>query len=172
MSGGDGTARARALAEAFDRSFALPERVTDERGEAGLAIRVGTDAYLLPLAGLSAVSRRTKIVALPGSPPAQVGLTGLRGGLVSVFSLPALLGYEVAPAAIAWLAVIAGARPMALGFEVLDGQVSLPQASAVVGGGRRHVAGVVRLDGEAHTRGLLDLASIVSRLGAAPTESG
>ena len=170
----DSSSRARELAEAFDRAFELPERVAEERGGAALAIRVGADAYLLPLGGLSAVSRCTKLVELPGAPPGQIGLTGLRGGLVGVFSLPALLGYDVAPAKIAWLAMTAGPRSYALGFEVLDGQVTLPQANIVAGpaDGRRHVSGLLRLDGEAHARGVLDVPSIVARLEASSAGAG
>jgi chemotaxis signal transduction protein len=171
VSGGDAVARARELAEVFDRSFSLPEQLAEGRGKPALAIRTGTDAYLLPLDGLSAVARRAKIVPLPGAPPAQIGLAGIRGGLVSVFSLPALLGYDVAHAEIGWVAVSAGTRPLALGFEVLHGQVAVPPGAIVAApaGSRRHVSGLVRLAGDTNARGLLDLASIVSRISATPT---
>lgn len=164
----DGAERARELAEAFDRSFALPERVVEARGPAALAVRTGGDAYVLPLEGLSAVSRMPKVVPLPGSPPAQLGLAGVRGGLVAVFSLPALLGYEVAPTQLAWLVVTAGPRPLALGFELLEGQVAIPNEGVVASpaGGRRHVDGLVRLEGEANTRGVLDLVSMIKWLRA------
>ena len=165
---GDGAARARELADAFDQSFALPERVVEERGPAALAVRTGGEVYVLPLEGLSAVSRLPKIVPLPGSRSEQLGLAGMRGGLVAVFSLPVLLGYSVPPAQLAWLAVTAGPRPFALGFEVLEGQVTLPHEGFVAApaGARRHVKGLVRLDGEATTRSVIDLASMVGRLGA------
>ncbi len=174
MSTSDSASRARELAEAFDRAFALPERVAEESGMPALAIRAGSDAYVLPLDGLSAVSRRAKIVALPGAPLAQVGVAGIRGGLVAVFSLPALLGYDVPVAGLEWIAVTAGARPLALGFEVLEGQIAVPKTAVVAAptGARRHVTGLVRLDGDATVRGLLDTTSMLARIGVASTGGG
>ena len=158
--------RARMLAEAFDRSFTVPARVREDEGRSALALRVGGDPYLLLLEGLSGVAKRKRIVPLPGGAPAQLGLSGLRGGLVGVFSMPVLLGYEVALPRLAWLAVTGGPRPVALAFEELEGQVVVPPSSlaAVPPGARRHVAGLVRLDGEPSDRGLLDLGAMLARL--------
>jgi chemotaxis signal transduction protein len=170
MSHPDIAVRARVLAEAFDRSFSVPARVHEVEGRAALAIHVGGDPYLLLLEGLSSVSRSPKIVPLPTGPgsDAQLGIAGIGGALVGVFSLPALLGYDIAPSRLAWLAVSAGRRPVALAFESLDGQTAIPPASiaAAPPGTRRHVAGFVRVADESAARGLLDLGSLLSRLGA------
>jgi len=55
---------------------------------------------------------------------------------------------------------------MALAFETLDRQIAVPAAamSPAPSGGRRHVAGLVRIVGEEAPRGLLDLGSVVARL--------
>ncbi|MCW5837368.1 MAG: chemotaxis protein CheW [Labilithrix sp.] len=172
MSARDTAGRARALAEAFDRSFALPARAREEAGRPALAVRVGGDPYLLLLAGLSSVARQRAVVALPGGGRAQLGLAGIRGTLVGVFSLPALLGYEVEAARISWLAVAGGTRPVALAFEELDGQVVVPASSVAAAppGARRHVAGLAHLPGEHVPRGVLDLGSVLDRV-AAPAGS-
>lgn len=179
MSDAEIARRARALAETFDRSFTVPARVREDEGRAALAVRIGGDPYLLLLEGLAGISRRKSIVPLPGGAPAQLGLSGIRGGLLGVFSLPALLGYEVALSRlsrISWIAVVGGPRPVALAFEELDGQVVVPAASIANAPPsherRRHVTGLVRLDGESFARGLLDLESMLARLAAPAGASG
>ncbi|MBX3221986.1 MAG: chemotaxis protein CheW [Labilithrix sp.] len=168
MSESEVARRVRELAETFDRSFASPARVREDDGRPGLAVRVGGDPYLLFLEGLSSVSRKKAIVPLPGGSSAQLGVSGIRGALVGVFSLPALLGYDVALARISWLAVAGGARPVALAFEGLDGQVVVPPSSvaAAPSSARRHVSGLAHLAGEPSARGVLDLGSMLARIAA------
>ena len=174
MSDADIARRARVLAETFDRSFAAPAGVREDEGRPALVIRVGGDPYLLLLEGLSGIARRRRVIPLPGGPPAQLGLSGLRGGLVGVFSMPVLLGYEVAPSRLSWLAVAGRPRPVALAFEELEGQVlvSPSNIAAVPTDARRHVVGLVRLDGEVSDRGLLDLGAMLARLGFSSDKGG
>ncbi len=84
--------RARELAQAFDLSFAEPARNADARGTEVLSIRVGEAKYLLRIADIATVGRAPRIVPLPYSSALQLGIAGLRGNLVTVFSLAALLG--------------------------------------------------------------------------------
>lgn len=174
MSAPDMSKRARGLAEAFDRSFQLPALRHAEEGRAALAIHAGGHPYLLPVEGVSMVSRAPKIVPLPlrlatppTSPRSQLGLAGIRGELVGVFSLAGLLGHD-APDKASWLAVARGDRPVALAFEALDGQVVVPTASIIEGTTeprpRPHIVSLVLLAGETSARGLLDLESLVVRL--------
>jgi chemotaxis signal transduction protein len=162
--------RARELAKAFDRSFQLPVVHASDDGRAALAIQAGGDGYLIPLAGLSNVARAPRIVRLPASSAAvgQLGIAGIGGRLTGVFSLPALLGYDVTAPPPAWIAVIGEARPVALAFDLLEGHVVVPAmriaGTVTPGGARRHVTGVVLLSGETSQRGVIDLDSIRSRL--------
>ena len=146
MSDTDIARRARVLAETFDRSFAAPVRVREDEGRPALVIRVGGDPYLLLLEGLSGIAKRKRVVPLPGGAPAQLGLSGLRGGLVGVFSMPVLLEGQVV--------------------------VSPSNVAAVPADARRHVAGLVRLDGEASDRALLDLGAMLARLGSSSDTVG
>lgn len=112
--------RAKELAAAFDQSFAEPARVQRSDRALALAIVAGGASYLLPLAEVSVIARAPKIVPLPNGRANQLGLAGLRGSLVTVVSLSALLGQPVSR--VGWLAVVRG---VALGFESIDGQVEL-----------------------------------------------
>lgn len=158
-------ARVRRLADAFDRTFAEPHRPRESDGRPALAIRIDGDGYVIVASSLASVGKSGAIVALPGGPPEQLGIAGIRGELVTVFSLPLLLGYAGRTATHGWLAVIAGPRPIAVAFPELesqcvlrDAEVSAPKAA------RRHVEGVVLLPNEATPRGLLDLRSVVARV--------
>jgi chemotaxis signal transduction protein len=112
--------RARTLAAAFDRSFAEPIVVERAKPSFALSIDVGGGAYLLPLNAVTLVSRTPKIVPLPNGPALQLGIAGLRGHLVTVFSLAALLGEPVMRAD--WLVLV---RDVAFAFDSLDGQIEL-----------------------------------------------
>lgn len=115
------SSRARELAAIFDRSFAEPVTLERARGALALAIVANGAAYLLPLAEVSLVARAPKIVPLPNGRTNQLGIAGLRGNLVTVFSLAGLLG-ESTPTKAEWLAVVRG---VALAFDAIDGQVEL-----------------------------------------------
>lgn len=166
MSGSDLAARARALAAAFDGAFAEPERARDEAPEAALAVRTGGRPYVVMMTGLASVARRGKIGPLPGGPPSQLGLTGIGGVVVVVFSLPSVLGHEVPPSDLEWLVVAGGQRALALAFEQLDGQITVPRASISQAptGLQRHVVGLVQLEDEPTPRPVLDMASVLLQL--------
>ena len=115
--------RAKQLRAIFDRSFAKPAQDRRTKGALALVIVAHGDSYLLPLAEVSLVARAPKIVPLPDGPANQLGIAGLRGNLVTVLSLSALLGQPISPAV--WLAVVRG---VALGFDAVDGQIELTGA--------------------------------------------
>jgi chemotaxis signal transduction protein len=115
--------RARELAALFDRSFGEPALVGRARGAVALTIMAGGATYLLPLAEVTLVARAPKIVPLPSGSPLQLGVAGLRGNLVTVYSLTALLGQPIGPAE--WIAVV---REIAIAFDELDGQAELRDA--------------------------------------------
>jgi chemotaxis signal transduction protein len=112
--------RAKELAEQFDRSFAEPVRLDREARPIALVIFAGGAPYLLPMADIAFVARAPKIVPLPNGSPLQLGIAGVRGSLVTVFSLTALLGQ--AGGKHEWLAVIGD---VAIAFEKVDGQREL-----------------------------------------------
>ncbi|MBX3225774.1 MAG: chemotaxis protein CheW [Labilithrix sp.] len=111
------------IAAEFDRAFAEPAVLDRGRGAPALAIRAGGARYVVPLAALSVVGRSPKIVPLPGGGAAQLGLAGIRGSLVVVLSLPALLGR--ANGTHGWIATPAARRGLALAFDELEGQLLL-----------------------------------------------
>ncbi len=105
----------------FDESFALapPERVVEP--EPMLAIGLESEHFAVPLRQISGLAMNSeKIVPVPSRTPELLGLTGIRGVVVPVFSLAKLLGFDSERQA-RWL-VVCGERqsPIALAFESME----------------------------------------------------
>jgi len=112
--------RARELRHAFDRTFAEPLRADAVAQDDFLAITIGSDPYALRLSEVGGLYPSRRTTGLPGAASALRGLVGLRGALVPVYDLGALLGYSQA-APPRWLVTIVdGKVTVAVGFEQFD----------------------------------------------------
>jgi len=116
--------RAAELRSAFDRGFAAPLRIDAAVKLDLLAIRVGTEPCAMRLSEVAGLFADQKVVRVPGSHAALLGVAGFRGALVPVYSLGTLLGHSRTKAS-RWL-VIAAAAPVALAFDVFEGHVRVP----------------------------------------------
>lgn len=163
-AGGGLAARAADLRRAFDRSFAEAAGAAAVEVEDLLAIRVGGDPCALRLAEVRGLFADRRVVGLPKARPGLLGLAGLRGSLVPVYDLGALLGYPPA-AAPRWL-VLAAAAPIGLAFEAFEGHLRLARGALVEGGGeagrRRHAREVARTPDR--PRPIVDVASVIQAL--------
>jgi purine-binding chemotaxis protein CheW len=125
--------RAAELRRAFDESFAAPPRAQAEELEDVLALRIRGDAYGLRVREIAGVARADRIQPLPSRVPELLGVAGLRGSLVPVYSLAGLLGYADGhdPLAVRrrenprWLALVGGRDPLALALSEFEGYVRL-----------------------------------------------
>jgi len=165
VSDRDGSARAAELRREFDRAFAEPARA--EAVEAPvplLALRAGADSCLVRLSDMQGLLARPTIVPLPGPLPELLGLTGVRGALLPVFSLAALRGQAAGGAVPPWMIVVEADGPVGLAFEEMLGYVTLK---------RSEVASLPRGSGAAETqaarvgdtlRPLIDVSSLVAEL--------
>ncbi|AUX42713.1 uncharacterized protein SOCE26_041460 [Sorangium cellulosum] len=80
------------LQEAFDASFARTVEACPEELARALAIRAGGRRLVVRIEELAAVEPCRRTAPLAGGPPGLLGLAGLRGRLVAVYDLAALLG--------------------------------------------------------------------------------
>jgi len=140
------------LRRAFDQAFAVPPPPLAAL-ESLLVIAVDGASFALPIGELASLEARRKIVALPLDAPAFLGLAGIQGRLVPVYSLASLLGYTGQGAdAGCWLAVCGAGDPVGLAFTGLTGyvRVACSEVSALSEAerGRGHVQGVLRLAAE------------------------
>jgi chemotaxis signal transduction protein len=127
-----------ALRREFDGAFALPTREVAADGVDLLAIRVGARRLALRVSEIAAVATGRRLTPVPSPTSELLGLVGMRGVLVAVLDLAALLGEELESSeAPRWLALCAGDDQLALGFHVLEGHVRVPPTALEgVDGGR------------------------------------
>jgi purine-binding chemotaxis protein CheW len=103
-----------------------------------------------------------RLLRLPGGPVGCLGLAGLRGKMVPVFDLAAVLGASAASPP-GWLVVTQGEPPVAWAFDALDRLVHVPADAVRPAAGS--VAGLthtVAIDGVAHA--VLNLPTLVATL--------
>ncbi|HTA21594.1 MAG TPA: chemotaxis protein CheW [Polyangia bacterium] len=167
-----GSVSAEALRRAFDHGFAAPARVHSEDAVDLLALTVGTERYAVRLGDVGGLLVDRRLVALPATVPEFLGLTAIKGGVVPVWSLSALLGYGADHAPPRWLILVGGrsrGETLAVAFERFDGHLRVPrgqlserssEGSSEAGHrGAVRVRHSVRADGG--PLGVLDVAAII-----------
>jgi chemotaxis signal transduction protein len=123
--------RADALRRSFDASFAAPAGTAERAAEQLLAITIGDAGQAFWLADIAAIVVDRAITRLTGPVPELLGIIGLRGSLIPVFDLPALLG-AVDRGPRRWLVVTAGVPRVGLAFARFDGHLRVPHTAIAV----------------------------------------
>lgn len=114
------TDQAAALRRAFDETFSLPPRQEAKGGLDVLLARIGSQVYGVRRTDISGLVVDRKVVAVPSRCPEFLGLAGLKGALVPVYDLAALLGQKSTERP-RWLLLTAPPDRVALAFEQLVG---------------------------------------------------
>jgi len=127
--------RAEQLRREFDQSFARPPRQLLEAAQDFLEIQVGNDIYALRLDQLSGVIADQRIVLLPSPVKSFLGVAGVRGSIVPVYSLRALLGYPALESMPRWVALLGKDRPVGVAFELTRGHLRVPSGEIVPASG-------------------------------------
>jgi chemotaxis signal transduction protein len=156
--------RAAAMRAAFDRSFAEPATPVAAAHEALLAVRIGGQARAIALADIRAIHVDRRLATVPGPQPALLGLAAVRGVIVPVWDLRALLGApRTEPPR--WLVLAAHAN-VAFAFDTFEGHLHVAKDAIAAGPVR-----VVEIDGV--PRALISLAGLLDELGrrAGPTRT-
>ena len=129
------TLRLDELRDSFDSSFARPPPPQKDPGEAMLRLRVGGALLAAPLGQLSGLHLMPRLVRLPGAPASLLGLAGLRGQLIAVHDLAALLGLPSGGEPPRWLLLAGGARRVGLAAAGFEGQLRATREQIRPGGG-------------------------------------
>jgi purine-binding chemotaxis protein CheW len=151
--------RVATLRHDFDSAFAEPARPWEEDLEKFLAIRVGSSPYALRLAQIAGIDVDRRAVAVPGPLPELLGIIGVRGRVVPVYSLAALLGVT-SPAAPRWVALTAESD-LGLAFEHVEGYRAARAADVLASeaAAGAHCPETLRLGGASF--GIINVPSIV-----------
>jgi chemotaxis signal transduction protein len=141
--------KAAELRNAFDRARAIPLSTRAvEQVESLLSIRVSGDRYAIRVSEISGLANDRKVVAFPSPISELLGVAGIRGGLVSVYSLALLLGYRREVDQARWIVLCGAEEPVGLAFSDLEGYLRVPltqlYATDQRDAARVHVKHVVR----------------------------
>ncbi len=129
------TAKAVELRNAFDRARAIPFlSEVRERLENLLVLRVSGDAFAIRLGEISGLATDRKIVAFPSPIPELLGVAAIRGRLVPVYSLAALLGYSAQATQGRWLVLCGTEEPVGLAINDFEGYVRVPLSQVYAAG--------------------------------------
>ena len=143
------TDRVAELRRAFDQSFAEAPSPHAIALENLLHVRLGDMPYALRLAEMSGLFVDLDITPVPALVSELLGLAGIRGSLVPVYDLRAILGHRPDTKA-RWLVLAANAA-VGFAFDRFEGHARVPldaivpQSSAERG--RLHVREVLRAGG-------------------------
>jgi chemotaxis signal transduction protein len=158
--------RTAELRRAFDESFAREHGVERAATIDLLMLRVDAEVYGVLLSEVAGLHGGKKITGYPSPIPELLGLMALRGTLVPVYDLGALIGGSAkrSPSSV----IVARQAPLALAFDALE-QHQRVDPQAIAAGKRDGKSGefirelVTTSDG---VRPILDLASLVSAVQA------
>jgi chemotaxis signal transduction protein len=155
-------ARLIELRQSFDRAFIEPAAEQATEMLEVLDIRVGRVRFALRVSEIAALEADRPITAVPSDHPELLGIAGVRGAVVAVFDLAALLDLPP-PESVRWL-VLAKAAPLALAFSDFEGQRALrPDALArAEADPEGRIRDVIRQDGAAVP--LIDVPALVADL--------
>lgn len=121
-------AKAGELRRAFDRARAAPiSSYAESQTEDLIALRIGQRPYAIRITEISGLATNKKIAGIPSSISQLLGLAAIRGSLVPVYSLGALLeSYEDTEKA-RWLALCGTEEYFGLAFGEFEGHVRIPR---------------------------------------------
>ena len=134
------------LRTSFDRTFADARVERSEEFVHLLIVRIGTARVALKVADLAGLARAQTVVPIPGTHPGLLGLAGLKGRMVAVYSLATLLGTStLSNEPERWFVLCRCEDRLALGFIAAEGTLMVPSSelSPVSPGAPRHATDAV-----------------------------
>ena len=121
--------KAAQLRQAFDHTFTLPPPGASPETEDLLTMSVAGDSYAIRLLDIAEIVTERRIVSVPSVTPDLLGLAGIRGGIVPVYSLSSILGYAPESGSPRWMIICGSEEPIALAFSVFEGYLRLPASA-------------------------------------------
>jgi chemotaxis signal transduction protein len=116
------------LKRAFDLTFQQP---LVERGQELvhlLIVRVATARFALKVADLAGLARAQTIVPIPGADSGLLGIAGLKGRMVAVYSLATMIGsQELSIEQNRWMVLCRCEKDIALAFTAVTGTMMVPR---------------------------------------------
>lgn len=146
-------ASAAELRATFDAAFARPAEAPGRDVVALLALRAGGEPVAIRVLETAGIMAARPIVPVPSPRPELLGVSGIRGAVVPVYSLARLLGRRDEGAPRWVILAAAGAERVALAAPAFERHVLVPAAdirpAPGSGAAARHAPEVLRVAGAA-----------------------
>jgi chemotaxis signal transduction protein len=121
--------KATQLRQAFDRTFALPPSLASPEVEDLITIRVVGDPFAIRILDIAEIVTGCRVVSVPTFTPDLLGLAGIYGDILPVFSLSSILGYGPDPGSPRWMILCGSEEPIVLAFSDFEGYLRLPTSA-------------------------------------------
>ncbi len=162
-------AKVAELRKLFDDSFAAPEQSQKAAVEHMLAVTVGGERFAISVGDISGLTvAQGTILPVPSRVPELLGITGIRGVVVPVFNLAALLGIRSGRAQYRWL-LLCGERQatLALAVDLVEEHLEIA-ADKLISRGADSMAHYIKqtVDIGGMLRGVIDLGLVVEKIRA------
>ena len=134
------------LKRAFDLTFQQPLVERAQELVHLLIVRIGTARFALKVADLAGLARAQTVVPLPGADAGLLGIAGLKGRMVALYSLAAMIGSpELSTEQNRWMVLCRCEKEIALAFTAVTGTMMVPRAelSPVSSGAPPHATDAV-----------------------------
>jgi chemotaxis signal transduction protein len=124
-------------------------------------VRVGEESYALPVESVLEVGAIGAPTPVPGAPRGVLGIWNLRGQVLPVLELAALLGIEAPGTPARMIVAEAGDRRAALAVDAITEVGPLPAATEP--SSKEHLTAAALIDGE--LVGVVEVESLLGRIG-------
>jgi len=149
----------------FDNTFAAPPAGPPADRESLITLRVAGEAFAVRTMHITAVVNGRRIMPVPTRVAGLLGITALRGALLPVYDLAALLGLPAGAGPGAWLMLTNRETPVGFTFHEFEGQMEIERAclsESGSAGSRKHLCAMARV-GTAN-RAVIDVPGLVEEI--------
>ena len=149
----------------FDNTFVAPPPGPAEGNESLITLRAAGEALAVKMLHITAVAKRRRIVPVPTRVPGLLGITVLRGTLLPVYDLAAILGLPAPAGERSWLMLTGPETTVGLIFDEFEGQIEIDRAclyESGSSGSRKHLRVTAKVN-DTH-RAVIDIPGIVEEI--------
>ncbi len=151
------------LRHTFDRTFQLPYQLATKSVEPMIAFRTAGVALAVRVQHITGVIKRGVILPVPSIVPELLGVAAVRGLLVPVFNLAALLGLPPSGEP-QWFLLTNRETPVAFAFDGLDGRVEVERAHLYVDETSQHKHTHELAEVESMVRAVIDVPGLMEAI--------
>ena len=117
------------LKHSFDLTFQQPLVERSQELVHLLIVRIGNARFALKVADLAGLARAQTVVPIPGADAGLLGIAGLKGRMIAVYSLAAMIGSsELSTEQNRWMGLCRCAKEIALAFTAVTATMMVPRA--------------------------------------------